>query len=60
MNGRNAISWTRKFELDVWYVEHCSFLLDLKIMLLTVKKVFAKEGINRGMEVTMPSFTGDN
>ena len=60
VNGRNAISWTRKFELDVWYVEHCSFLLDLKIMLLTVKKVFAKEGINRGMEVTMPSFTGDN
>lgn len=60
VNGRNAISWIRKFELDVWYVEHCSFLLDLKIMLLTVKKVFAKEGINRGMEVTMPSFTGDN
>ena len=60
VNGRNAISWTRKFELDVWYVEHCSFLLDLKIMLLTVKKVFTKEGINRGMEVTMPSFTGDN
>lgn len=59
VNGRNAISWTRKFEL-MWYVEHCSFLLDLKIMLLTVKKVFTKEGINRGMEVTMPSFTGDN
>lgn len=43
VNGRNAISWTRKFELDVWYVEHCSFLLDLKIMLLTVKKCLQKK-----------------
>ena len=43
VNGRNAISWTKKFELDVWYVDHCSFLLDLKIIFLTVKKVFARK-----------------
>ena len=46
VNGRNAISWTRKFELDVWYVDHCSPLLDLKILFLTVKKVLVREGIS--------------
>ena len=46
VNGRNAISWTRKFELDVWYVDHCSFSLDLKIIFLTIKKVFVREGIS--------------
>ena len=46
VNGRNAISWTKKFELDVWYVDHCSFLLDLKIFLLTIRKVFVREGIS--------------
>jgi len=60
VNGRNAISWTKKFELDVWYVEHCSFLLDLKIFLLTIKKVFVREGINSDTSVTMESFTGNN
>ena len=45
VNGRNAISWRRKFELDVWYVDHCSFLLDLKIVFMTIKKVFKREGI---------------
>ena len=54
VNGRNAISWTKKFELDVWYVDHCSLLLDLRIIVLTVKKVFVKEGVNFGSEVTMP------
>lgn len=60
VNGRNAISWTKKFELDVWYVHHCSLLLDLRIIVLTVKKVFVKEGVNFGSEVTMPPFIGDN
>ena len=60
VNGRNAISWTKKFELDVWYVDHCSLLLDLRIIVLTVKKVFVKEGVNFGLEVTMPPFIGDN
>lgn len=46
VNGRNAISWTKKFELDVWYVDHCSFLLDLKIIFLTVKKsLYAKVSV---------------
>ena len=60
VNGRNAISWTKKFELDVWYVDHCSLLLDLRIIVLIVKKVFVKEGVNFGSEVTMPPFIGDN
>jgi len=45
VNGRNAISWEKKFEFDVWYTEHCSFVLDLKILLMTVQKVFKSEGI---------------
>ena len=60
VNGRNAISWTRKFELDVWYVDHCSFLLDLKIFLLTIRKVFVREGISSDTSVTMEPFTGNN
>ena len=60
VNGRNAISWSKKFELDVWYVDHCSFLLDLKIILLTIKKVFVREGINSTTSVTMEPFTGNN
>lgn len=60
VNGRNAISWTKKFELDVWYVDHCSFLLDLKIMFLTVKKVFVREGISSNTSVTMEPFIGNN
>ncbi|MEM0514216.1 sugar transferase [Pseudoalteromonas sp. YIC-827] len=58
VNGRNAISWEDKFKLDVWYVENQSFLLDLKILLLTVKKVFVKEGISADDHVTMPAFKG--
>lgn len=57
VNGRNAISWTKKFELDVWYVDHCSFLLDLKIIFLTVKKVFVREGISSDTSATMESFS---
>lgn len=60
VNGRNAISWTKKFELDVWYVDHVSFLLDLKIIFLTIKKVFVREGINSETSATMEPFTGNN
>ena len=60
VNGRNAISWARKFELDVWYVDHCSPLLDLRILFLTVKKVFVREGISHEGEATMSFFDGTN
>lgn len=60
VNGRNAISWTKKFELDVWYVDHCSFLLDVKIIFLTIKKVFVREGISQEGQATMEYFTGNN
>ena len=60
VNGRNNISWTKKFELDVWYVDHCSFLLDLKIIFLTVKKVFFREDISKEGEATTVAFDGTN
>jgi lipopolysaccharide/colanic/teichoic acid biosynthesis glycosyltransferase len=59
VNGRNAISWQKKFELDVWYVQHQSFWLDLKIIFLTVKKVFVREGISADGHATMEKFTGN-
>lgn len=59
VNGRNAISWQQKFEYDVWYVDNRSLLLDLKILLLTLKKVFIREGISAQGEATMPFFTGN-
>lgn len=58
VNGRNAISWERKFELDVYYVDNISFLLDLKIFFLTIKKVFVREGISQDGEATMEVFKG--
>lgn len=58
INGRNLITWEEKFELDVWYVENRSFLLDLKIIVLTILKVFKTEGINHVGHVTMERFTG--
>ena len=58
VNGRNAISWEQKFLYDVWYVDNRSFLLDLKIIMLTVKKVFIREGISADGEVTMSKFRG--
>lgn len=58
VNGRNAISWEKKFELDTWYVENQSLWLDFKIMLKTVKKVLAKDDISAEGEVTMQKFTG--
>lgn len=60
VNGRNAISWSKKFELDVWYVEHVSFLLDVKIFFLTIKKVFVREGISQEGQATMEVFNGNN
>ncbi|WP_028120920.1 sugar transferase [Epilithonimonas tenax] len=58
VNGRNTISWEKKFEYDVWYVDHLTFLLDLKIILLTVKKVIKSEGINTDGQATTESFKG--
>lgn len=60
VNGRNTISWQRKFELDVWYVDHCSLCLDLAIVFLTIKKVFVREGISQEGEATMEVFNGKN
>jgi sugar transferase EpsL len=60
VNGRNAISWDEKFKLDVWYVDHQSFWLDMKILFLTVKRVFQRHGITADGEVTMPRFTGNH
>tara|TARA_R100001244_G_scaffold25108_2_gene25241 strand:- start:37243 stop:37851 length:609 start_codon:yes stop_codon:yes gene_type:complete len=60
VNGRNAIGWDEKFKLDVWYVENQSFLLDMKILLLTVKKVFVREGISADGHVTIEPFKGSN
>lgn len=58
VNGRNAISWEEKFKLDVWYIDNQSFLLDLKIIFQTIKKVFVREGISAVGEATMSKFTG--
>jgi lipopolysaccharide/colanic/teichoic acid biosynthesis glycosyltransferase len=58
VNGRNALSWDDKFKMDVWYVDNQSVWLDLKILMLTVKKVFVREGISAAGEATMPRFTG--
>lgn len=59
-HGRNAISWTDKFKLDVWYVDHCSFSLDLKILLMTIRKVIKREDINQDENQTCDSFNGHN
>ena len=60
VNGRNAISWTRKFELDVWYVDHCSLKLDVKIFFLTIKKVFMRDSISKEGQATTIPFDGYN
>ncbi len=59
VNGRNTISWEQKFEYDVWYVDHLNFLLDIKILLLTVKKVFLSEGITQDGHVSSEEFKGN-
>lgn len=60
INGRNAISWEDKFELDVWYVDNRTIWLDLKIIWLTIRKVVKREGISAAGEATMPKFTGSD
>jgi len=60
INGRNSITWKKKFEYDVWYVENCSFLLDAKIIGLTLKKVIQKEDVNLSEELTSEYFNGKN
>lgn len=60
VNGRNAISWTKKFEYDVWYVDNMSFGLDVKILFLTIRKVFKREGISKEGHVTTEAFNGHN
>ena len=59
VNGRNGLSWRERFELDVWYVDNHTFFLDLKILLMTVKKVLFREGIAESGQVTMSKFTGN-
>jgi undecaprenyl phosphate N,N'-diacetylbacillosamine 1-phosphate transferase len=59
VNGRNAISWTEKFRYDVWYVDNLSFSLDLKIVFMTLKKVFLRDGISSATSQTMERFTGN-
>lgn len=60
VNGRNSITWTKKFELDVWYVDHISFWQDMRILFLTVKKVFVREGISMEGVATTEPFNGNN
>ena len=60
VNGRNTISWSKKFEYDVWYVNNYSFFVDFKIILLTLKKVVIREGITQQGSATISSFTGNN
>ncbi len=60
INGRNTISWSQKFKLDVWYTQNISLKTDIKIILMTVKKVIFKEDINSGENVNMPTFNGNN
>lgn len=61
-HGRNSISWTEKFKLDVWYVDHCTLWTDIKVILITIKKVIFRLDINNqnGQSATMPTFTGNN
>ena len=59
-HGRNSISWTEKFKLDVWYVDHCTLKTDLNVFLKTIKKVVRRDGINQDGDATMEAFTGNN
>ena len=59
-HGRNAITWTQKFKYDVWYVDHLSFWLDVKIIFITIRKVLVREGINEAGQATMETFNGSN
>jgi len=59
-HGRNAISWTEKFKLDVWYVDHCTLATDIKVIVTTIKKVLVREGISQQGQATMEAFNGNN
>ena len=59
-HGRNAISWTEKFKYDVWYVDHLSFLVDMKVIFITIKKVLIRDGISQEGQATMEAFNGHN
>ena len=59
-HGRNNLSWTEKFKLDVWYVDHVSLMTDLKVIAITVKKLIKPEGINQEGQATMEAFNGHN
>ena len=58
VNGRNNVTWTEKFKLDVWYVQHISFWVDVKVIFMTVKRVFCRDGISSETSVTMEEFSG--
>lgn len=59
-HGRNTLTWSEKFRLDVWYVDHCTFLNDVKIIFSTIKKVIARDGISQEGQATMEAFNGNN
>ena len=59
-HGRNAISWAEKFKLDVWYVDHCTFLIDVQVIFITIKNVILRKGINSESAATMEAFNGKN
>ena len=59
-HGRNTLSWSEKFKLDVWYVDHCTFTNDVKVIFSTIKKVIARDGISQEGQATMEAFNGNN
>ena len=59
-HGRNALSWSEKFKLDVWYVDHCTFINDMKVIFYTIKKVITRDGISQSGQATMEVFKGNN
>lgn len=59
-HGRNSLSWTEKFALDVWYVDHCTLMTDIKVIFITIKKVLVRDGISQEGNVTMEPFNGNN
>lgn len=59
-HGRNSLSWNEKFKLDVWYVDHCSFMTDLEVIFTTIKKVIVRDGISQDGQATMEAFNGNN
>ena len=59
-HGRNSLSWSEKFALDVWYVDHCTLMTDIKVVLITIKKVLVRDGISQEGNATMEPFNGNN